>query len=46
MYKENKGKHNIPHIHVVYAEQEAAVSFDGDILEGKIPRSKMKLVDA
>lgn len=46
MYKENNGKHQKPHIHAVYAEDEVVVDLDGEILEGKIPRPQMKLVDA
>jgi hypothetical protein len=46
MHKEISEKHHKPHIHVEYAEDEAVVTLDGEILEGSIPRSKMKLVEA
>ena len=46
MYKEVSEKHHKPHIHVEYAGEEAAISFDGEILEGAIPKSKIKLVEA
>ena len=46
MYKENSGKHNMPHIHVEYAGDEAVIALDGTVLEGEIPRAKMKLVEA
>ena len=46
MYKEASEKHHKPHIHVEYAENEAAISLDGEILEGSIPKSKLKLVEA
>ena len=46
MYKETSGKHHKPHIHAEYAENEVAISLDGEILEGSIPKSKMKLVEA
>jgi hypothetical protein len=46
MYKEISGKHHKPHIHVEYAEDEAVIALDGEILEGHIPKSKMKLVEA
>ena len=46
MYKEASGKHHKPHIHVEYAGDEAAISLDGEILEGSIPKSKLKLVEA
>ena len=45
-FKDNK-KHKLPHIHVKYQEYEVIVSIpDGDILEGSIPKSKMKLLQA
>jgi hypothetical protein len=45
-YSDNR-KHHRPHIHVQYGEFEAVVDIDeGNILEGDIPRSKLKLVQA
>jgi len=42
-YFDNK-KHHRPHIHVQYAEHEAIISIDnGEVLEGDLPGSKMKL---
>jgi len=46
MYREVSRKHHKPHIHVEYAEDEAVVSLDGEVLEGSIPTSKMKLLEA
>lgn len=46
MYKENDGKHKVPHIHVEYSGQEAVVALDGTLIEGKLPKNKMKLLDA
>jgi hypothetical protein len=46
MYKEVTEKHHVPHIHVHHADDEVVLSLDGEILEGNIPRSKMKLVEA
>lgn len=46
MYKENGGKHNMPHIHVEYSGEEMAIALDGTVLEGEIPRGKMKLLEA
>lgn len=46
MYKENGGKHKMPHIHAEYSGDEVVVTLDGEILEGGIPKSKMKLLDA
>lgn len=45
MYYLDKKKHNEPHIHVKYQEQEAVVKIpDGEILEGEMKPNKMKLV--
>lgn len=40
-------KHHLPHIHAQYGEYEAMVAIDdGNVLEGDLPKSKMKLVQA
>ncbi len=45
-FKDNK-QHKRPHIHVKYQEFEVVVSIpEGDVLEGSIPKSKMKLLQA
>lgn len=44
MYRELGGRHNMPHFHAEYQGEEVAISFDGDILEGSLPKSKLKLV--
>ena len=46
MYREISGKHHKSHIHVEYANEEVVIALDGEILEGSIPKSKMKLVEA
>ncbi len=47
MYFVDNRQHHLPHIHVKYQEHEAVISIpDGDLLEGGIPRPKMKLVQA
>ena len=46
MYRETGGKHNLPHIHAEYGEEEIVIALDGRVLEGSIPRGKMKLLDA
>ena len=46
MYREQSGKHNIPHIHAEYAGDEVVLSLDGDVIEGSIPKNKMKLLVA
>lgn len=45
MYYIDNKKHNKPHIHAHYAEDVAVVAIeDGEILEGALPKSKIKLV--
>jgi hypothetical protein len=40
-------QHNLPHIHVKYQNDEVIVSIpDGQVLEGNIPQTKMKLLQA
>jgi hypothetical protein len=46
MYKEVSRKHHKPHIHVEYSGEEVVIALDGEILEGSIPKPKMKLVEA
>lgn len=47
MYFMDNKQHNKPHIHAVYQGQEAIVAIpDGEILEGGLPNSKMKLLQA
>ena len=46
MYNEKGGRHHKPHIHALYQDDEAIVTFDGEVLEGGIPRKKMKLLEA
>ena len=36
----------MPHIHAEYSGDEAVVALDGTILEGGLPKSKMKLLEA
>ncbi|SMM98925.1 conserved hypothetical protein [uncultured Candidatus Thioglobus sp.] len=45
-FKDNK-MHNTPHIHAEYAEFEASIAIEtGEVLSGKIPNKKLKLVQA
>ena len=44
MYNEKGGKHNKPHIHAEYQGEEIVIALDGEILEGEMPRNKMKLL--
>ena len=46
MYQEAGRKHNVPHIHAEYSGDEVVVALDGTVLEGAIPKSKMKLLEA
>lgn len=47
MYYLDKKRHNLPHIHVKYQEQEIVLSIpEGDVLEGKLRSDKMRLVVA
>jgi desulfoferrodoxin (superoxide reductase-like protein) len=45
-FRDNK-QHHVPHIHVKYQEHEVVVTIpEGEVLEGSIPRAKMKLLQA
>ncbi|MFC1766171.1 DUF4160 domain-containing protein [Planctomycetota bacterium] len=47
MYFMDNKQHKLPHIHVKYQEDEVIVSVpEGEILEGGIPNTKMKLLQA
>ncbi len=45
LYFKDNTRHNRPHIHVRYQGHEVVVGIpEGDVLEGEIPRNKMKLL--
>lgn len=46
MYRELNSQHSTPHFHAAYGEYEAAFDFDGNILEGSLPKKQTKLVEA
>lgn len=46
MYREQGGKHKGPHVHAEYADYEAVFDFDGNLLEGELPRKQRKYVEA
>lgn len=46
MYREAGGKHNMPHIHAEYSCDEIVIALDGTILEGSIPKNRLKLLEA
>ena len=39
MYREQGGKHNMPHIHAEYSGEEIVMALDGTILEGGFPKA-------
>jgi hypothetical protein len=46
MQSEKNGKHHVPHIHCIYGENELVIGLDGTVLEGKMPKKQLKLIDA
>lgn len=47
MYYFDNQQHDMPHIHVHYQDDSAVIEIPtGKLLEGKLPRAKLKLVDA
>jgi hypothetical protein len=39
-------QHNKPHIHVAWAEYEASIGIDGELLNGSLPSKQFKLIQA
>lgn len=47
MYAFDNQRHHRPHFHAEFAEFSAVIAIDdGDILDGDLPKAKMKLVQA
>ena len=46
MYSEPNGRHNLPHIHAQYQDDEAVFSLDGEMIEGSVPNRQRKLIVA
>ena len=47
MYFFDNQQHHTPHIHVVYQDEEAVIEIPtGEVLEGSLPKAKLKLVSA
>jgi hypothetical protein len=47
MYYYDNRRHNLPHIHIKYGDEEAVISIpNGEIIEGSIRSAKLKLVQA
>ena len=44
MQSERGGRHNKPHIHALYGENEIVVGVNGEILEGDFPNKQLKLL--
>ncbi len=44
MYREIGGKHNMPHIHAEYGDDEAVFDLDGNMIEGSLPSKKARMV--
>lgn len=45
MFTEPDTPHHVPHIHVVYAENQAVFSLTGELLEGSMPNKQRKMVE-
>ena len=46
IYKEISGQHHIPHFHAKYGGYEGVYDFEGNRIEGDLPRKQNKLVEA
>jgi hypothetical protein len=47
LYFEDNRRHHRPHIHAKYQQDEAVFAIpDGEVLEGRLPAGKMKVVAA
>ena len=47
MYYFDNRRHQLPHIHVRYSDEEAVISIpDGEMIEGLIRANKLKLLQA
>ena len=47
MYFFDNQQHHTPHIHVVYQDEEAVIEIPtAEVLEGSLPKAKLKLVSA
>ena len=44
MYREQGGRHNLPHIHAEYQDDEAVISLEGELIEGTLPPKKLRMV--
>lgn len=46
MLYDDNGQHHRPHFHVQYAEYEASISIDGELLAGNLPVKQLRMVQA
>ena len=46
MYYDDMKQHNIPHIHVQYAESKAIYDLNGICIKGNLPNKQSKMVEA
>ena len=47
LYFYDNKQHHTPHFHAEYAEHSAVIAIeDGEVLQGDLPKAKMKLVQA
>ena len=44
MYREQGGRHNLPHIHAEYQNDEAVISLESELIEGTLPPKKLRMV--
>ena len=42
----NNGEHNPPHFHAYYQGNEAVFDMEGNMTDGEMPKSKIKLIAA
>ena len=42
----NNGEHNPPHFHATYQDYNAVFNMDGELIEGDMPKRKIKLISA
>ncbi len=42
----NNDEHNPPHFHAEYQGHHAVFNFEGDILEGEMPKKQVKIISA
>lgn len=46
MQSERGGRHHEPHLHALYGDYEVVMNFEGDVLEGALPKKQQKLLEA